>query len=217
MPEDRASYTKGVDPKQAFKLDAHPMTMFHLLDEEDVEDSWLTWDHDTIWHEIEQKYDVYPSEAAKSTISALKACIINRAPWNDVHIFSNVAQALAAGVADLERLQRPSPGQLLFSIYIMNGIDEKEEFSEDVVKFQAACCLDHGIIWAEDELEDANKYLAEQCEEKDCEDAKNTYEDLSSNRDVTVDDDNLAQVSGAKLYVARKWADELKNKRVFDE
>ena len=159
----RDTYLEGVDPKQAFRLDAHPLTMFHLLDDQfgDVEDGWLWWDPDTIWHEIQAVYGVEPSIAARETINALKACLVTKAPWNDAWIFSNVVVALSGGVSDLERVQYPTVGQLLFALDIMQRIDEQEPFDESVVLFQAACCHAHGVVYADGPLQEADKVLAE--------------------------------------------------------
>lgn len=216
----RDDHLTGVDPKQAFRLDAHPLTMYHLLDRDefnDIEEGWLWWDPDTLWFEIEKVFGIAPSPAARETISALKACIVTRAPWNDAWIFSNVAVALAGGVADLERLQRPTAGQIIFALGVMRRVDDDEPFDESVVRFQAACCQDQGLIYVGDVIAGSDVFLAELNEADERERARTTHQALLSAPDDTdVDDDDAGQVAGAKLYVAQRWAKGLDQQRIFD-
>ena len=118
---------------QAARFDAHPMVWFELLEQRwgasviGAEESWLLWDPETIRDAIKHATGRALSETAEATIQSLLSCIVSRGPWETPRLHGICCIGLANGVPDPEEaLPQPTPGQLVFSMNILNRIEDRQ-------------------------------------------------------------------------------------------
>jgi ribosomal protein L37E len=95
----------------------------------------------------------------RTKVNALKLIHASEGPWEDWEEAQWVCQALNDNIPDFANLYRPELGELFIAVETMNEL-RKLPFSDEVVRWMAACCLDQGIVFSPYPLNFLNDVLA---------------------------------------------------------
>lgn len=138
---------KPIVPKNLFSsVEAHPVVLdFALLKVFHTE--WFAWLPETLFAEIEAEFKTSVAEANKTKVLATQTLHVTDAFWTQWEIFEKTVAALNGVVPRLEFIQPPEVFQLLTAVDAVGWI-RKEEFSEEVGRYAAACFLHDNILYA---------------------------------------------------------------------
>jgi ribosomal protein L37E len=125
--------------------DSHPLLLDMILLKK-YGPIWLTWEAETVWDEIADDFKQTVSAGNVGKIQAVKTCHLVETPWKAWEGFNPVCQALNNNIPDFRSLQKPTPAQVILAVTLMNII-KREEFSNEVSMYIAACFLDEGIFY----------------------------------------------------------------------
>lgn len=160
-PSEKPSFVQ-IGPKNAFgHHDAHPLLLDAILLDK-YGPLWLDWEPETIWFEISDDFKQDVSVHNRNKIQAVKLCHLVDSPWTDWDAFVVVVQALNNNVPNFRTLQRPSIAQIMNAVNIMDKIKSEDEvkFSEEVMKFIAACFLDEGVVYLPPPVDEAQEWAS---------------------------------------------------------
>ena len=166
--EISASPIKPVTLKNLFaNPEAHPVVLdFALLRAFKLE--WLQWLPDTLFSEIEQTFRTSIAEANKTRALATQTLHVVDAFWEQHEVFEKTVAALNGTVPRLNVTQPPDLPQLLAALDMVGWV-RKEEFSEEVSRYVAACFLYENVHYAPPPADFAQPFISQpkyRC--KDC-------------------------------------------------
>lgn len=136
--------------------DTHPLLLDIMLLEK-YGPRWLIWEAETVWDEIADDYKQTVSTTNAGKIQAVKTCHLVETPWKAWEAFNPVCQALNNNIPNFRSLQKPTPAQIIFTVTLMNVI-KKEEFSDEVSRYIAACFLDDSVYYLPPPVSFAQKH-----------------------------------------------------------
>lgn len=160
-PAEKPSFAP-ISPKNVFgHHDAHPLLLDALLLQK-YGPLWLDWEPETIWSEINDDFKQDVSVHNRNKIQAVKLCHLVDSPWTDWDVFVVTVQAFNNNIPDFRTLQRPTIAQILNAVEIMDKIKSEDEvkFSEEVMKFIAACFLDDGVVYLPPPINEAQPWAS---------------------------------------------------------
>lgn len=160
-PAEKPSFAP-IGPKNVFgHHDAHPLLLDAILLDK-YGPLWLDWEPETIWSEINDDFKQVISAHNRNKIQAVKLCHLVDTPWTNWEVFVLVVQALNNNVPNFRILQRPTIAQILNAVNIMDKIKSESEvkFSEEVMKFIAACFLDDGVVYLPPPVDEAQPWAS---------------------------------------------------------
>ena len=139
--------------------DAHPVALTMVLMKEfGVE--WLEWEPETLRSEILTAFQATSiSEHNWNKIQAVRALTQAVGFWEEWQNFEKILQTLNNNVPRFDICQRCTMAQLMAGVDIANTV-RKEEFSEEVQKYVAACAMDEGVMYLPDPLGFAQRILS---------------------------------------------------------
>lgn len=136
--------------------ETHPLTLDALMKE--LIPQWLTWEPEVIWLTIRNISRKEPNFYTKSKINAMKFLHNSEAAWVSWEDFSHVCDALNNSPPDFDILNKPELGEVANALEIMKRV-RAYPFADEIKKFVAAVCLDHGILFAPPPLSIAQSLL----------------------------------------------------------
>lgn len=125
---------------------------------------WLEWEPETIWQQLDSMFPDLPKgqpefpRHMKDVIMACKLCITNNMAWEQWNVFEKVVMSFNNKIAMFHILQKPSLGEVLYAIKIMNKI-KANEFSDEVKAYIASVAKSDGFIYLPEELAFAQNEL----------------------------------------------------------
>lgn len=145
IPEGTAPITR----KNLFvHHDTHPV-VFDLILLQQYQESWFTWEAETLWKEIKEDFRVPSiSDHSKAKIQAVKTLHINEWFWTKWEVFCWVTQALNNNVPDFQVIQKPSIPQILNSVEIATLVRKGETFGPESQMFVASAFVDDSVFYA---------------------------------------------------------------------
>lgn len=129
---------------------------------------WFPWLADTLFYEIEQTFRTSIADVNRLKIMAVKTLHVVDTFWEEWEIFEKTINALGNVPPLLGVMQPPDLPLLLSGVDIANQI-RKEEFSEEVARYTAACFLHENTHYAPKPCDFAQSYISQpmyRC--KDC-------------------------------------------------
>jgi hypothetical protein len=125
--------------------DAHPIVLdFALLKTFGL--SWLGWEAETIWAEIQRLFKTQISELARAKIQTVKTLHISNGPWEQWQVFEKIIQGLNNNIPRWEYMQAPNLDQLYAGVDIMESI-RVVDFSDEVKGYMAASILHEDVTF----------------------------------------------------------------------
>ncbi len=147
--------------------DAHPVVLdMALLKVFNLE--WFPWLGDTLFQEIEAEFKTSIADINRVKILAIQNLHGTDIFWDHWEIFEKVINTFGNTIPLLHHMQPPDVSLLISGLDIANQI-RKEEFSEEVARYTAACFLFDNVHYAPPPCEFAQPYITQpmyRC--KDC-------------------------------------------------
>lgn len=146
-PEEKYVHSKGeADASKPVTLrnlfthaDAHPVVLDFALTKV-YQDSWHTWEPETLWEEIPHAFSTQISELCRQKIRALQATHVSMMPWDKWQVFEKVAQAFNGNLPNFRVMQLLALEDLYAAVDILDTL-RKENFSDEVKLFMAGVVL----------------------------------------------------------------------------
>jgi len=129
---------------------------------------WFPWLAETLFHEIEQTFKTSIADVNRLKIMTVQTLHVTDSFWEEWEIFEKVINSLNNIPPMLGVMQPPDAGMLLAGVDIVNQV-RKEEFSEEVARYTAACFLHDNVFYAPPPCDFAQLYISQpmyKC--KDC-------------------------------------------------
>lgn len=129
---------------------------------------WFPWLADTLFYEIEQTFRTSIADINRLKIMAVKTLHIADTFWEEWEIFEKTINALGNIHPMLGVMQPLDVGLLMSGVDIANQV-RKEEFSEEVARYAAACFLHDNVHYAPPPCSFTQPYISQpmyRC--KDC-------------------------------------------------
>lgn len=140
--------------------DAHPVVLgMVLMKAFDLD--WLDWDYEVLRSEIVRHFNATGvSDHNWQKIQAFRVLMNATSPWTEYDVFENIIQALNNNIPDFEIVQMATVSQLLAGVDMINTV-RKNDFSEEVAGYVAACAIENGITYLPEPLDFAAEKLSE--------------------------------------------------------
>jgi hypothetical protein len=119
---------------------------------------WFMWSPETLFTEIEKTFHTSIAEVNRLKILVAATLHVSDVFWDQWEVFEKAVLALNGIIPSVTYMQPPDVGTLMTAVDIANSI-RKEEFSEEVSRYVAACFLNDHISYAPKPLDFAAKYL----------------------------------------------------------
>jgi len=160
--------------------DAHPVAMCMALLEKFGPD-WFLWEGDTLRREIIETFKASSiSEHNWQKLQAVRTLATTGGYWVEWEIFEKVIQALNNNIPRFDIGQRCTIPQLMAGVDMANQIRD-ETYSDEVLRYIAACAIDSGVTYLPEPLDMAQTILSQPMYE--CLDCGNVdKDDLSDGR-----------------------------------
>lgn len=129
---------------------------------------WFPWLADTLFYEIEQTFRTSIADINRLKIMAVKTLHVTDSFWDQWEIFEKTINALGNIPPMLGVMQPPDVALLLSGVDIANQV-RKEDFSEEVARYTAACFLQDNVFYAPSPCDFAQPFISQptyRC--KDC-------------------------------------------------
>jgi hypothetical protein len=140
--------------------DAHPVAMCMALLEKFGPD-WFLWEGDTLKKEITETFKASSiSEHNWQKLQAVRTLSTTSGYWLEWEIFEKIIQALNNNVPRFDIGQRCSIPQLMAGVDIASTIRD-EPYSEEIIRYIAACAIDDGVTYLPEPLEMAQPVLTQ--------------------------------------------------------
>lgn len=121
---------------------------------------WFYWDADTLFTEIEKTFRTSIAEVNRLKIMVAATLHVSDVFWDQWEVFEKAVLALNGIIPSTTYMQPPDVATLMTAVDIANSI-RKEEFSEEVSRYVAACFLNDHISYAPEPLDFCAKYLCD--------------------------------------------------------
>jgi len=156
--------------RKAGILEDEKGTHFQVLDallNKKFGDAWLDMDRDALKLELVEAFGEL-GDNAWERIQALRLLHANEMPWEDWGVFDNVVAAIVGSTAVFSYVQKPEPEDLVIAVYAMKAVREVP-FSDEVLRYMAAACIDDTVWYVESPLEAVQPHIREHFSEKNIE------------------------------------------------
>jgi len=113
-------------------------------------EEWEAWEPETIWAEIETSTGIDPDSMPAITSNKLMAYRMARnssSPWEDWHVFLNVALVFSGVVPNTDTAQVISPSQVAWAISMLTELHPDWEFSDSVKSIASVMLYNDGVCW----------------------------------------------------------------------
>ncbi len=131
--------------------DTHPVIFSVVLTDKFGAD-WVEWEPEVLREEIEREFRHTVSTINWDIIQAVRTLLSTESPWENWVAFTAVSSALNNNIVDFHSLQQPTPAQLANTVEIFNLLNDDNSFSDEVIKFMAACCLHEDLVLVPEQL-----------------------------------------------------------------
>lgn len=121
---------------------------------------WFMWEPDTLFQEIRQTFNTSVADVNRMKILAAMTLHVVDSFWEQWEVFENTILALNGIIPRIGYIQPPDVAHLMAGVDIANSI-RKEEFSDEVCRYTAACFMDDQVSYAPEPLDYARMYLAQ--------------------------------------------------------
>lgn len=141
------------------KEETHPVVLDRILTE--LWPDWVYQEPETtlsMLRSFTQQGAVNP--IIRTKINALKLVHSSEGPWEDWEEAQWVTQAFNDDPADFSNAYRPELGEFFIALETMDKL-RRMPFSDEVMRWMAACCLDLGLVFVPRPMEFLNKLLAQ--------------------------------------------------------
>jgi hypothetical protein len=139
--------------------DAHPIGLMMVLIEK-FKIHWMAWEPETVQQEVIKSFKATGiSNHNWQKLQAIRTLVHAVGFWEEWHTFEKVIQALNNNVPRFDITQRCTLAQLMAGVDIANTI-RRETFSDEVVRYIAACALDDGVVYLPPPLDFAQGVLS---------------------------------------------------------
>ena len=135
-----------------YVLDMALIKAFHL--------EWFEWDSDTLFTEIEKTFRTSIAEVNRLKVLVASTLHTSDIFWDHWEVFEKAVLALNGMIPTVGYIQPPDVPMLMAAVDIANSI-RKEEFSEEVGRYVAACFLNDHISYAPKPLDFCADYLCD--------------------------------------------------------
>lgn len=108
-------------------------------------DSWLAWDPQTLWMEIEDDFHVQVSDEVRDKINALRVLLTARDFWEDFSVFEKIIIAFNDRYVDTEHIQVCLTEELGYGLTVANAIVVRP-FSQEIKVYIQGCCKETGLL-----------------------------------------------------------------------
>lgn len=136
----------------AFVLDLALLKSFQL--------EWLEWTPETLFQEIQVTFNTSIADINRVKIMATMTLHVIDVFWEKWEIYEKTILALNGIIPRLNDIQPPDISLLMVGVDISNTV-RKEEFSEEVSRYTAACFLHDQVSYAPDPLDFCQLYLSQ--------------------------------------------------------
>lgn len=96
--------------------------------------------------------------AVRTKLNALKVVHSSEGPWEDWEQAQWVTQAFNDNIADFSNAYRPELAEFFIAVEALDKL-RKQEFSDEVRRWMAACCLDLGLVFVPEPIDFLNDLL----------------------------------------------------------
>lgn len=163
-PVEEIEKGAGVDsrPVTRSNLFSHPEAHPFVLDMallKAFQLDWFSWEPDTIFEEIQKTFNTSIADVNRVKILACMTLHVVDSFWEQWEVFENTILALNGIIPRIGYMQPPDVPLLMVGVDIANSI-RKEEYSDEVSRYAAACFLHEHISYAPKPLEFAQEYVS---------------------------------------------------------
>jgi hypothetical protein len=136
-------------PATFFKsAQTHPLALLAVVKNK-YNDEWVRWLPETLWETIRKDFGQV-GEVVKNKIQAVSVALSTDAPWQDWTTFENCGKAFNDSIPVFGQIQPLSPIETAFTVKLLKKLNVFN-FSDEVLGYIAAVCLNNGIIYAPNE------------------------------------------------------------------
>lgn len=121
---------------------------------------WFTWEQETLFEEIKQTFNTSIADINRVKIMATMTLHVVDSAWEQWEVFENTIHALNGDIAHPGYVQPCDVPFLMAGVDIINDI-RKEDFSDEVGRYVAACFLHDEISYAPPPLDFAQPFLSQ--------------------------------------------------------
>jgi hypothetical protein len=107
--------------------------------------TWLGWDPQTLWMEIEEDFHTKVTDEVRDKINALRTLLTTRDFWDDFSVFEKIVIAFNDRYVDTEHIQVCLPEELGYGLTVANSIVVRP-FSNEIKVYIQACCRGSGLL-----------------------------------------------------------------------
>lgn len=136
----------------AFVLDLALLKVFQL--------EWLEWEPDTLFEEIRKTFNTSIADVNRVKIMATMTLHVTDVFWEQWEVFENGILAFSGIIPRTNLIQPPDVPILMAGVDIANSV-RKEDFSEEVARYAAACFMHDEVGYAPEPLEFCQPYLSQ--------------------------------------------------------
>ena len=107
--------------------------------------SWLEWDPQTLWMELEEDFLVQVSDEVRDKINALRTLLTTRDFWDDFAVFEKIVIAFNDRYVNTEHIQVCLPEELGYGLTVVNSV-VVHPFSREIKVYIQGCCREAGLL-----------------------------------------------------------------------
>lgn len=127
------------------------LDVFQLLNEHYNHD-WWDWEPETIWRTLKLDHDIESTEEVKNIVQALQVVVKTDFPFEEWHVFENVAHAFNRGPVNFGQMQPIDLDEAALAIAILKKIRPKSEYQQEVCGYLGACAKHCGMVYMPEEF-----------------------------------------------------------------
>lgn len=159
---DTEGLAKEARPVTKGNLFSHPEAHPFVLDVallKTFQLDWLKWEPDTLFQEIRETFNTSIADVNRVKILATMTLHVIDTFWESWEVFENTVLALNGVIPRIGYIQPPDIPLLMTGVDIANSI-RKEEFSDEISRYSAACFLHESVTYAPEPMEFCRAYVA---------------------------------------------------------
>lgn len=135
--------------------DAHPVALTLFLADK-YGKGWINWEPEALWTTLAKDL-VEPSRHTRAKLQAVRTLLSNDSFYDRWEVFAPCCQALNNNLPDFELCRPASVPQLFHVVWVAEQLRGKQEYSDEVRSWVAACALTEGIVFLPPPLDFAQK------------------------------------------------------------
>jgi hypothetical protein len=183
------------------KTGLHLLTL-DVLCLKDLGPEFITYEPETLFKEMRIKY----GPIGRVTSERLLACQVlhaNNVFWSEWEAFEKITASISGEVAIFSYSQPPDPEEAAIALVSAAQFDS-HEYSDEVKRYIAACCLHDGLFYLEGELAMCMPFAVEYLDSKGIEVSINAVRDLLNKTTSPIPDpDSVEEVQVNKILSVR--------------